>query len=66
MYVGLVSRAMWTVDALYIIDLRIGEDMARIHLSPLAIGFFSALDKLRLGSCWARLIWRPTSATSGW
>ena len=34
------------LDALYIIGLRIGEDMARIHLSPLAIGFFSALDKL--------------------
>ena len=34
------------LDALYIIGLRIGEEMARIHLTPLAIGFFASLDKL--------------------
>ena len=36
------------LDALYIIGLRIGEEMARIHLTPLATGFFSALDKLEV------------------
>ena len=36
------------LDALYIIGLRIGEEMARIHLTPLAIGFFSSLDKLEV------------------
>ena len=36
------------LDALYIIGLRIGEEMARIHLTPLATGFFSALDKMEL------------------
>ena len=34
------------LDAVYIVGLRIGEEMARIHLTPLALGLFSAFDKV--------------------
>lgn len=34
------------LDALYIVGVRIGEEMARIHLTPLALGLFSSFDKL--------------------
>ena len=39
------------LDAVYMIGLRIGEEMARIHLTPLAIGLFSAFDKVDEDPC---------------
>ena len=34
------------LDAVYIVGLRIGEEMSRLHLTPLATGLLSAFDKL--------------------
>ena len=36
------------LDLAYLMGLRIGEEMARTHLTPLVTGFFSAFDKLHL------------------
>ena len=36
------------LDLTYLVGLRIGEEMARTHLTPLVTGYFSAFDKLHL------------------
>ena len=36
------------LDLAYLMGLRIGEEMARTHLTPLVTGFFSAFDKVHL------------------
>ena len=34
------------LDVVYLVGLRIGEEMARVHLTPVCTAFFAAFDKV--------------------
>ena len=36
---------MKLLDMVYLVGLRIGEEMARVHLTPVCTAFFAAFDK---------------------